>query len=216
MSSLQILIADDHEAIREGARAIIERETDWKICGTASTGREALDLARDLQPDILVLDLTLPELNGLDVLRRIKRVLPQTEVVIFTAHADEQSIHEAFAAGARSFVSKPEPLSSLTDAIRSAAEHKPFFTKTVSDILFSRFNDGNPHEPSLLGQSLSTREREILQMLADGKSNKEVASALEISVRTVEAHRASLFRKLGIDSIAELVRYAIRNHLIDP
>src|SRR2546430_13793795 len=216
MTPLRILIADDHEAIREGARAAIERQAGWKICGTASTGREALDLARDLEPDILVLDLTLPELNGLDVLHRVKHLLPKTEVIIFTAHADEHSIKEAFAAGARGFVSKPEPLSSLTDAISSAAEHKPFFTKMVSDILFSRFSDTNANEPTLLGQTLSTREREILQRLADGKSNKEVANALGISVRTVEAHRASLFRKLGIDSIAELVRYAIRNHLIEP
>jgi len=217
-SALRILIADDHEALRQGVRAAIEQQSGWEVCGIATNGREAVELANELKPDIVVLDLVLPELNGLDALKRIKRSLPNTEAVIFTAHSEENSIQQAFAAGAKSFISKPEPLSSLIDALRSAAEHKPFFTKKVSEVVFSRFGGTGAHEREA-GSSidrLSAREREIVQLLTDGKSNKEVANALVLSVRTVEAHRASLFRKLGIDSIAELVRCAIRNHLIEP
>lgn len=215
-SPLRILIADDHEALRQGVRAAIEQQSGWEVCGIATNGREAVELANELKPDVVVLDVVLPELNGLDALKRIKRSLPHTEAVIFTAHSEESSIQQAFAAGARSFISKSEPLASLIDALRSAAEHKPFFTKKVSDVLFSRFSETGAHEAALSIDRLSAREREIIQLLVEGKSNKEVASPLNISVRTVEAHRASLFRKLGIDSIAELVRYAIRNHMIEP
>src|SRR6267378_1481109 len=186
------------------------------LMGTVATGREAVESARKRSPDIVVLDLVMPELSGLEVLRRIKRFLPQTEVLIFTAHFEEELIRQAFTAGARSFILKTDPLSSLVEAIRALAEHKPFFTNKVSEVLFSRIVDGAERaENSQSAQSLSAREREIVQLLAEGKSNKDVASALGISVRTAEAHRASILRKLGVDSIAELVRYAVRNGIIE-
>ncbi|HEX4638861.1 MAG TPA: response regulator transcription factor [Chthoniobacterales bacterium] len=216
MRSLRVLIADDHQALLEGVRSIIEKQPGWEVCGTATTGREAVEMARKLKPDIVVLDLRMPELNGLDATRQIKRFLEGTEVLIFTAHDDEQLIHEAFAAGARSFIFKSEPLTRLVDAIESLSRHKPFFSEKVSEVLFS--NIGGPvreHARSEHSTSqLTPREREIVQMLAEGKSNKEVATILGISVRTAEAHRASLMHKLGIDSIAGLVRYAIRNGII--
>ena len=216
MSAVRVLIADDHQALQEGVRVIIEQQPGWKVCGTAATGREAVESARKLSPDIVVLDLVMPELSGLEVLRRIKRFLPQTEVLIFTAHFEEELIRQAFTAGARSFILKTEPLSSLVEAIRALAEHKPFFTNKVSEVLFSRIVDGAERaENSQSAQSLSAREREIVHLLAEGNSNKDVASALGISVRTAEAHRASILRKLGIDSIAELVRYAVRNGIIE-
>ena len=215
MKSLRIFIADDHLALQEGVRTIIEQQPGWKVCGTAITGREAVESARKLSPDIVVLDLVMPELNGLEVLRQIKRFLPQTEVLIFTAHFEEELIRQAFRAGARSFIMKTEPLSSLVEGIRSLAEHKPFFTNKVSEVLFSRLVDAPEHDGnSKSAHRLSMREREIVQLLAEGKSNKDVAAALGISVRTAEAHRASVLRKLGIDSIADLVRYAVRSGII--
>jgi len=216
MSAVRVFIADDHPALQEGLRAIIEDQTGWEVCGTAVTGREAVELARKCNPDVVVLDLVMPELSGLEVLRRIKLSLPRTEVVIFTAHFEEELIRQAFAAGARSFILKAEPLSSLVEAIRSLAEHKSFFTNKVSEVLFSRLGDAGGHSKNLKSADrLSPREREIVQLLAEGKSNKDVAAALGISVRTAEAHRASVLRKLGIDSIADLVRYAIRNGIIE-
>ena len=216
MSAVRVFIADDHHALQEGVRAIIERQPGWKVCGTAATGREAVESARKLSPDIVVLDLVMPELSGLEVLRRIKRFLPQTEVLIFTAHFEEELIRQAFTAGARSFILKTEPLSSLVEAIRSLAQHKPFFTNKVSEVLFSRIVDvAERDENSQSAHSLSARGREIVQLLAEAKSNKDVAAALGISVRTAEAHRASILRKLGVDSIAELVRYAVRNGIIE-
>jgi DNA-binding NarL/FixJ family response regulator len=215
MSAIRVLIADDHRALQEGVRVIIEQQSDWQVCGTAATGREAVELAQTLKPDVVVLDLVLPELNGLEVLRRIKRFLPETEVLIFTAHFEEELIRQAFAAGARSFILKTEPLSSLVEAIRSLAEHKPFFTNKVSEVLFSGLVDPERNENSKSVHRLSAREQEIVQLLAEGKSNKDVAAALGISVRTAEAHRASVLRKLGVDSIADLVRYAVRNGIIE-
>lgn len=217
MRSLRVLIADDHGALVEGVRTIIEQQPGWEVCGTAATGREAVELARKLKPDIVVLDLRMPELNGLDATRQIKRFVERAEILIFTAHDDEQMIHEAFAAGARSFILKSEPLARLVEAIESLSRHKPFFSEKVSEVLFA--NIGRPIlEHGTCEHSsnpLTAREREIVQMLAEGKSNKEVATILGISVRTAEAHRASLMHKLGIDSISGLVRYAIRNGIIE-
>jgi len=218
MSDVRILIADDHLALQEGVRTIIERQPGWHVCGTAVTGREAVELARKLKPDIVILDLRMPELNGLEATRRIKRLLPQTEILVFTAHDEDELIRQVFAAGARSFILKSEPLARLVEAIQSLVQHKPFFSDRVSEVLFSRLVDGPKQSPNLESSSkgLSAREREIVQLLAEGKSNKEVAAILGISIRTAETHRASALQKLGIDSLAGLVRYAIRKGIIEP
>ena len=218
MSEVRILIADDHQALQEGVRTIIEQQPGWHVCGTAVTGREAIELARKLKPDIVILDFRMPELNGLEATRQIKRFLPQTEILIFTAHDEDELIRQAFAAGARSLILKSEPLARLVEAIRSLVQHKPFFSDKVSEVLFSRLVGGprqNTNSKSFSNQ-LSAREREIVQLLAEGKSNKEVAATLGISIRTAEAHRASVLQKLGIDSLAGLVRYAIRKGIIEP
>jgi two-component system response regulator NreC len=216
--SLRILIADDHDVMREGTRAVIERQPGWEVCGVATNGREAVTKATELKPDIAVLDMTMPELNGLDAAIQIKRDSPGTEILMFTAHETDQLIRDAFEAGVKSFILKSEAHHFLVEAIESLARHKPFFTARVSEILFSniinrtegRRDDAEP------GQRLSAREREIVQLIAEGKSNKEVASSLGISVRTAETHRASILRKLDLDSVAALVRYAIRNHMTEP
>jgi two-component system, NarL family, response regulator NreC len=214
---LRILIADDHDVMREGTRAVIERQPGWEVCGTAGTGREAVAQAVRLQPDIVIMDMSMPDLNGLDAAVQIKRRLPPTEILMFTAHETEELIREVFEIGVKRFIFKSEAHTYLVDAIRSLSQHKPFFTNKVSQILFSDIVNRSTKGAARIepGQRLSAREREIVQLLAEGKSNKEVADALGISVRTAETHRASVLRKLGLDSIAGLVRYAIRNKIIE-
>jgi two-component system response regulator NreC len=216
--TLRILIADDHDVMRQGTRIVIEREPGWEVCGTASTGREAVSKATELEPDIVIMDMTMPELNGLDAARQIKRRLPHTEILMFTAHETDDLIRDAFEAGVKSFIFKTEAHTFLVEAIESLSRHKPFFTTKVSEILFSNIlnRSEGTRDTADPGQRLSPREREIVQLLAEGKSNKEVADALGISVRTAETHRASILRKLNLDSVAALVRYAIRNKIIEP
>jgi DNA-binding NarL/FixJ family response regulator len=215
---LRILVADDHDVMREGTRAVIERQPGWKLCGLAATGREAVAQAIKLQPDIVIMDMSMPDLNGLDAAVQIKLRLPDTEILMFTGHETDQLIREVFQAGVKSFISKSEAHHYLIEAIESLSRHKPFFTSKVSEILFADIlnrtkGTSGAKQP---GQRLSGREREIVQLLAEGRSNKEVADKLGISVRTAETHRASILRKLSLDSIASLVRYAIRNGIIEP
>jgi len=216
--SLRILIADDHDVMRQGTQSVIEREPGWEVCGFASTGREAVAKAAELEPDIVIMDMTMPELNGLDAAIQIKRHAPKTEILMFTGHATDELIREVFEAGVKSFISKAEAHTYLVEAIKSLARHKPFFTNEVSEILFANIlyrAEGSPDaaEP---GQRLSLREREIVQLIAEGNSNKAIAQDLSISVRTAETHRASILRKLNLNSVAALVRYAVRNKLIEP
>ena len=214
---LRILIADDHDVMREGTRAVIERHPGWEVCGIAATGREAVNQALALEPDIVIMDMTMPELNGLDAAVQIKRRLPKTEILIFTGNASDQLIREVFEAGVKSFINKAETHKYLVDAIESLSRHKPFFTDSVSEVLFSNLLNRAEGTRDIVepGHRLSGREREIVQLLAEGKSNKEVAEALGISVRTAETHRASILRKLNLDSVAGVVRYAIRNKIIE-
>ena len=197
--NLRILIADDHDIVRQGTRAMIEQHPGWEVCGLAANGREAVAQANKLSPDIVILDMSMPELNGLEAAIQIKGQRPATEILMFTAHESDELIRKAFGAGVKSFVFKTEAHHCLFEAIGSLARHKPFFTTKVSEILFSNIVN-----------------REVVQLIAEGKSNKEVADALAVSVRTAESHRASILRKLNLDSVAGLVRYAIRNHLIEP
>jgi DNA-binding NarL/FixJ family response regulator len=214
---LRILIADDHDVMRDGTRSLIERQPGWEVCGLAATGREAVAQAIELQPDIVIMDMSMPDLNGLDAAVQIRRRLPRTEILMFTAHETEELVREVFQAGAKSFIYKSDAHEFLVDAIQSLSQHKPFFTSKVSEILFANLlsrSEGSSHRPEP-GQRLTGREREIVQLVAEGQSNKEVAEKLGISVRTAETHRAHILRKLNLDSIAGLVRYAIRNKMIE-
>ena len=216
MYPLRILIADDHEVVREGMRALIEHEPGWEVCGTAMTGQEAVDTAKKLKPEVVVLDMTMPELDGLDALREIKRALPNTEVMIFSAHHSEDVIEQLFDAGAKSYIQKSDAGRHLVAAIRSLAEHKPFFTPEISQILFAKFLSVKPGKKRGAQKHILTdREKDVVRLLTQGSSNKGVAKTLGVSVRTAETHRAVLMRKLGLDSLAALVRYAIRNNIID-
>lgn len=214
---LRILLADDHDVVRCGLRDIINEQSGWEVCAEATNGREALEQARLTRPDVAVLDLTMPELNGLDATRQIRKELPSTEVLIFTMHESEQLIRDVLAAGARGYVLKTDAGRSLVTAVEALSHHHPFFTARVSETLLDAYlkTAARPDADSIFSL-LTDREREIVQMLAEGKSNKEVATTLLISVKTVETHRAAIMRKLNINSIVELVHYAIRNQLVAP
>ena len=216
MNNVRVLVADDHEAVLEGVRALLEREAGLEVCAVARNGRDAVASATRTKPDVVVLDMTMPDLDGISAIRQIKRALPETEVVVYSAHSSEEVIEEAFEAGAKSYIGKAGTSRDLIDAIRSVAEHKPFFTPEISQILFGKFlgADG-PKKAGTSEQKLTPREREVVRLLAQSSSNKEIAAALGISVRTAETHRATLMRKLGIKSLAGLVRYAIRNNIIE-
>jgi DNA-binding NarL/FixJ family response regulator len=215
---IRILLADDHDIMRRGLRNLLETHPGWEVCGEAANGREAVKLARELKPDIVVLDLSMPELNGLEATRQIRKELPQTEVLIFTMHDTEQLVREVLAAGARGYVLKSDAGRYLISGIEAVAQHKPFFTSTVAETILDGYLKVGSGQgvPVSAVNPLTPREREIVQLLAEGRTNKEVASALSISVKTVETHRRAIMSKLGIGSIVELVHFAIRNKLVTP
>jgi len=214
MKTLRILLADDHEIVRQGVRMLIEKEPGLEVCGEAADGRKAVALAGKLTPDIVVLDMGMPELNGLEAARQIKHALPKTEVLIFTGDESERLIHEIFAVGARSYILKSDLSEHLVAAIRALSQHKHYFTKAISEIVFARYLDGSSGAGQDKAEGLTPREREIVQLVGEGKSNKEAARILGISIKTVETHRATTMRKLRLDSFADLVRYAIRNKIV--
>ena len=211
---LRILIADDHEVMRRGVRFVIEQHPGWVICGEACDGRRAVAMAQELKPNIVILDMSMPELNGLEATRQIKRALPKTEVVIFTGDESEDVIRAVFEAGARSFILKTDVSQHLVTAIETLALHKHYFTTRVSELVFARYIDGKTGPGSDKTEGLTPRERELVQLLAEGRSNKEAASILGISTKTIETHRAAVMRKLKLDSFADLMRYAIRNKIV--
>ena len=213
---VRVLIADDHEMIRVGARALMERDPELEVCGEASNGIEAAAMAEKLQPDILIVDLSMPELNGLDVIRKIKRTSRRTEFLVLSAHAPDELVHKIFEAGARAYINKADAADQLIPAIKTLAQHKPFITPHVSELLFHRFFAADQAKNAGTGEeALTAREREIVQLLAEGKSNKEVSEKLGISVKTTETHRASVMRKLHLANFSDLVRFAIRNKMIE-
>lgn len=214
MKTTRILIADDHDIVRRGMRPLLEGEWGWEICGEAANGREAVAMAVELKPDIVILDVNMPELGGVEVTRQIKRELPETEVLVFTGQESEGMVHQLFAAGARGFVLKSEAAGNLVPAVKALCEHQPYFGSRISKMVFEQYLKGAAQPGDTPPGSLTPREREILQMLAEGKSNKDVASILEISVKTAETHRATIMRKLEFKNFSDLVRYAIRNHIV--
>jgi DNA-binding NarL/FixJ family response regulator len=215
---IRILLADDHEVVRRGLSSLLATRPDWQVCGEARNGREAVALAVKLKPNLAILDLSMPELNGLEATRHIRKEVPETEVLVFSMYENEQFVRDLLAAGARGYVLKSDVSSQLLNAVDAVSRHKPFFTSEVAERVlegFLRLGELTAEDGSAAG-ILTPREREIVQLLAEARSNKEVAATLGISVKTVETHRASIMRKLGITSIVDLVHYAIRNGLVSP
>ena len=214
MKKTRILIADDHGMIRQGLRAVIASRPDWELCGEAADGRLAVELALKLRPDLCILDVTMPALNGIEATRQIIAHCPGAAILIQTMHDSETLTQELLAAGARGCLLKNDAPELLPQAIDALLAGRAFFTPRVSEIILRNLGGqaGAPQPQS----RLTPRERELVQLLAEGKSNKAAADTLGISVSTVETHRKNVMSKLSLQSPADLVRYAIRNGLISP
>jgi DNA-binding NarL/FixJ family response regulator len=218
VESLRILIADDHQLFRDGVRALLQSHAGWEICGEARTGREAVAKAIELRPDIIILDISMPDLNGVDAARRIRMASKNTEILILSMHYSDQLIREIVHSGARGYVLKSDPDHDLLTAVETLARHKPFFTSQAAEVIKSEFDAGEPVTkiPKWLRNRVTSREREIIQLLAEGNKGKEIASSLGISFKTVDTHRSNVMCKLELHNITELVRYAVRNQIIEP
>jgi DNA-binding NarL/FixJ family response regulator len=214
---VRILLADDHDVVREGLRKLLEGQPHWVLCGEAQNGREAVSMCQEMKPDIAVLDISMPELNGAEAALQMRKVSPATEILVFTMHDSEQLVRNMLAAGARGYLLKSDPAQSLIEAVASLAVHRPYFNKHVSETILAGYLDvlaKEWHSAPKCSDFLTDREREILQLLAEGRSNKEVARRLAIGVKTVETHRCAIMRKIGANSIVDVVRFAIRNHIV--
>jgi DNA-binding NarL/FixJ family response regulator len=210
---LRILIADDHEVVRSGLRSVLEARTEWSIVGEARDGKEAIKTANQLKPDVVIIDYSLPLINGIEATRQIKARHPQTEILMFTMHDDETLVAEALEAGARAYLLKTDARAHLLAAVEALAAHKPFFTGQISETLLNSFLSNRTSERR---DGLAPRERIVVQLIAEGHGNREISEILHVSIKTVESQRASAMKKLQLTSTAALVRYAIRNKLIQP
>jgi DNA-binding NarL/FixJ family response regulator len=211
---LRILIADDHELVRRGLEALLSSKPGWVVCAEAATGREAIAKAEKHRPNLVVMDIAMPELNGLEAIRSISKMLPKTEFIVLSVYYSEQLVREVIEAGAHAYVLKSDADRDLVLAVEALANHGSFFTAGATDIIL----DGALKKDSIpVGlRRLTSRERETIQLIAEGRSSKEVAGLLGISTKTAETHRMNLMRKLELHSVVDLVRYAVRNSVIEP
>jgi len=215
MKTIQVLLADDHNLIRAGLRLVVAQQPDFVVAGEAENGRQAVALAGQLKPDVVVMDIKMPDLNGIEACQQIREALPDTQVVMLSMHSDEAYVLRALKAGARAYLLKDSAEADLARAIRAAAEGKSFFSPAVGKVLledYMRKLQRTGAEDSY--ELLSPREREILQLVAEGKSSKEIANLLNLSVYTVETHRAKLMEKLSLRNVPELILYAVRKGII--
>ena len=214
MTNLRLLIADDHAVVRAGLRALLESRKGWQVCAEAGDGRDAVEKAAKFNPDIIILDIGMPLLNGVEAARRIHKALPKSEILILTMHESDELVQQVVEAGARGYILKDEADRVLHAAVDALRQHKPYFSTRVSEAADAADPAGDCDTVRSGRSRLTPREREVLQLLAEGKSNKEVAILLNISVNTAEAHRANIMLKLDLRSLADLVMYAVRNKII--
>jgi DNA-binding NarL/FixJ family response regulator len=213
--TIRILLADDHTLVRHGIRALLQKERTWKVVGEAVNGAEALEKANKLRPNLVILDIVMPKLDGLEATRQIRSSLPDTKIIVLTMHESEQMVRRVFEAGAHGYVLKSDLGGQLIKGVREVSRGKLYLTPKVSEILLASAPD--TQEAAALADAtppgapqLTPREREVTQLLAEGLANKEIASILKMAVRTVETHRANIMSKLGLHSVTALVRYALR------
>lgn len=217
MKTLRILLADDHAIVREGLRHILEDQSGWKVCGEACDGIEAVKQAKKLKPDVVIMDVSMPRFDGVKATRSIRSAAPKSEVLVLTMHEPEELLEGILEAGARGFILKTDASRELVTAVETLAAHKPFLSSSALEAAMNKFRrarQGKQRKPRETG--LTPREAQVVRLLAQGGTNKEVAKALAISVRTAETHRTNVMRKLDFHSITELTRFAIRNRLLDP
>jgi len=214
MNKLRILVADDHEIVRRGLIFLIQSQPTWEVCAEADNGRQAVELAKQLKPGIVVLDIGMPTLNGLEATRQILHDNPQTRVLILTITDTDQAVRAVLDAGARGFLLKSDAARDLVSAIDALQYNRTFFTARVAEFVLSGYHGAHGTPKKDLRPELTPREREVVQLLAEGKSTKEVASHLNLSVKTAETHRSNIMRKLGLHCVSELVLYAVRNNII--
>jgi len=215
MCAVSLLIADDHEVVRRGIRALIQEQPGWRIAAEANDGRDAVNKANEFQPDVAILDITMPSLNGLDAAKQIAELSPRTKVLILTIHESDQLSRKALDVGVRGYILKSDAAFDLITAVSSLLSNKTFFTPKVAQMVLNAYLGKGPRASEDAPLQITAREREIVQLLAEGKSSKEVASVLDINPKTVETHRSNILRKLHFHSVTELVRYAVRNHIVE-
>ena len=217
--SLRILLADDHDLMRRGLRAMLETRSDWEICGEAHTGKEAVRKTQELKPQVAILDISMPEMDGLEAARQIRRDSPKTEVLVLSMHYSDQLIREIVAAGVRGYVVKTDSDRDLLLAVEALGNHKPYFTPHATELMLSNLNvPGSAafaQGSEAFKDRLTSREREIIRLISSGNSSKQVATILGISVKTADTHRANIMRKLQVHTVTDLVRYALRNQIIE-
>lgn len=215
MGVFRILVVDDHEVVRKGLISLLQSQPDWQVCGEAADGREAVEKAQQLKPDVVILDIGMPSLNGLEATRQILKTNPQARVLILTLHDSDQVVREVLNAGARGFLLKSDAARDLVAAVEALRRDKTYFTSKVATMVLEGYLKGTPGTVATTNRSrLTPREREIVQLLAEGKSTKEVAVALGLSVKTAETHRSNIMRKLQLHSVSDLVLYAVKNNIV--
>jgi DNA-binding NarL/FixJ family response regulator len=216
MCPARILVADDHDCVRQGLRSIIQQRAEWELIAEAVDGNDAVAKARKLKPDIIILDISMPVLNGLEATKQILDLVPKAKVLIFTMLDSEQAIEKAVKAGARGYVLKADAGRDVVRAVESLTNGQTFFTQKATKIILGEFAGKGPRPPERDRRKLTGKEREILRWLVEGKISREVAAILKLSARDVEVHRINLMRKFGCHCLSELVRYAVRNELVIP
>jgi DNA-binding NarL/FixJ family response regulator len=214
MNAFRILIADDHEVARRGVRTLLEDHPGWEVVGEAEDGREAVERAKDLKPDLVLLDIGMPKLNGLDAARQIAENCPLARVLILTMHDSEQVVRDVLAVGARGFLLKSDAGRDLIAAVEALQRHGTFFTSKVAELVLDGYLNPLREAEPVSNNRLTPREREVVQLVAEGKTSKEVAVALNLSVKTAETHRTNIMRKLDLHSVADLTLYAVRNGIV--
>ena len=215
MRPVRIMVADDHEVVRRGLRALLEAQPNWQVCAEAADGRDVVKKAAELKPDVIVLDIAMPNLNGLEATRQLVKMDPAARVLILTLDDSEQLIRDVLSAGARGFLLKSDAARDLVSAVDALRQDKTYFTSKVASMVLNGFLDNG--SKATVGPSVSpltSREREVVQLLAEGKSTKEVACVLNLSVKTAETHRSNIMRKLELHSVSALVLYAVRNNIV--